>query len=1494
MIRPTQTRPFLQGSLHRVDVPFLYDTGSAITCISENVFRRLSPDLRPEKLPMMKNSQFQSAGGQQLKVRGLYNLPLQILGKTITHPTFVISDLNENGIIGIDFINQHKLNYDTQRFGFYWNNDKEWYKGILRSTKSQKIEALSNKIVHVNLITEFESKPENKTLGVATITNPERPWIMGGPALIESDKNGQCYIEVINSTPVDIEISRNEFLGVFENVTQATISQMEPEKINAIARNNVTKPVPLNPDKREFILKNANVNVPQQFKDQYIQLLLKHHSVFSIDKNDLGRSDLVQHKIHLKNNEPVYIKQFKIPDAHMKDLENQVSEWLKLGIVQPSRSTYNSPLFLVTKKDGGLRVVQDFRALNANSFIDKYTMKDIQECISEIGRSHSNIFSTLDLTSGFWQMVLSPESRQYTAFTLTGKGQFEWVTSPMGLLGCPASFQRLVEAVVQGLKNILVYIDDLLVHSSSHPEHLKQLDSLFERLKQHNLKINLKKCLFGSTSVSYLGFQLTPQGIKPGKDKLKAVGAAPPPTDVRQIKQFLGLCNFFRNLVKNFAQITAPLTNLTKKSSGWKGGELPPEALTAFRTLQTKLCSEPILSYPRRDRHYCLITDAALGDENNSGGFGAILTQIDKTGDYHVISYASRKLVTHEKNYAPFLLEMQAACWAMDHYDNYLRGRPFTLMTDHKPLCELGKVHTRTLNRLQEMMNLYNFDIVYKKGEEMPSDYLSRNAIDSITFEGEDLISAQENDSLIGPIKRYLLNRELPTDIKTQNYIRHYALDCFIENDILWRRIDKNKELNRVVLFAPQSMIHSILKDAHGSLVGGHDGTLKTKERILKCYFWPGMDRNINDFINSCEKCQLRKKGPHVPQALLSPLPQCSEPNQRIHVDLFGPLRTSGNGKKYILCVTDAFTKYVELIAIPDKEAKTVTSAILHKWICRFGLPLEILSDMGGEFRNKLSASLWEMLGTTHTTTSPRHPQCNAQCEIANKTIAKYLSSYVNQDTLDWEVYLAPLMLYYNTSFHRSIKTSPFFLTFGVEPRLPNFPEPDLRRKFYGESDADELKLRLLRARQIAYENNLETTEKAKEYFDKKVKPTDYKLGQYVLLDEHSFLGKNTKLAPKYSGPHKIIRLKGGTNAELLLKNNKKVIVHFDRLKPFTFPQDDKKLISEKLVPTPSDIKLSQQDKLEVGVTDPPTHAEDELDVERIPDRDLFRAQLQPEAPKQRVRVARPPQPPRKAVTRQRVARPPPTRPPPPKPPVEQGGIASRTRSRVQERERGGGQGEQRENDMTIEQTGPYNFDDVNDEFAPDISPIKKLSHAKNRSYLGKIVKRGNQLAKTRSLKTKAHLELKRQIQKYLNPHPASRKLVYSGGLDVPVDPFLASDSSSSDSDLDPDPDPPAGGLDTDYASLESDSDTEVEGYEDSEDEATETETEPVPGPAPKPAFTLRPATFNPGGATGGTSPKKKVTTPKESKLDKLLQKTDEFLYSGYPKRNIPKKNYKE
>ena len=186
----------------------------------------------------------------------------------------------------------------------------------------------------------------------------------------------------------------------------------------------------------------------------------------------------------------------------------------------------------------------------------------------------------------------------------------------------------------------------------------------------------------------------------------------------------------------------------------------------------------------------------------------------------------------------------------------------------------------------------------------------------------------------------------------------------------------------------------------------------------MSSYFWINMEADISQHLRSCEKCQLAKPNRNPPQ-LLSPLPQCTEPNQRVHTDLFGPLKVVNGGKKYLLTITDSFTKYCELVVLPNKEAATVASALVNKWICRYGVPLEFCSDQGREYRNNLFSNIVKLLGTKHSTTSAYHPQCNSQAEVCNKTIAQYLSTMVDESTLNWEEFVPALMFCYNTSFHR-------------------------------------------------------------------------------------------------------------------------------------------------------------------------------------------------------------------------------------------------------------------------------------------------------------------------------------------------------------------------------------------------------------------------------------------------------------------------------------------
>jgi hypothetical protein len=722
----------------------------------------------------------------------------------------------------------------------------------------------------------------------------------------------------------------------------------------------------------------------------------------------------------------------------------------------------------------------------------------------------------------------------------------------MGLKSSPSNFQRLVEMTMRGLNNVIVYIDDLILHSKTHEEHREDLQRLFDRLRTAGLKANLRKCNFGSDNVSYLGFRLTPRGILPGIDKLQAVRDSVPPTTVHQVRQFLGLCNFFRAHIRNFSLVSCPLNQLTRKDTPWRGGELPLEALKAFNELKSALCSEPVVAYPRKDRPYALIVDAATGRGTLEGGVGAILTQLDPQGNFNVIAYASRALVKHEKNYTPFLLEMMAGVWAMNHFDNYLRGRKFTLFTDHRPLEKLATVHKKTLNRLQEAMLEYDFVIKYKAGADMPADFLSRNVLAAIDVFTPDLPVLQIQDKFVGAVRRYMLTQQLPRDGARAAHVKRVAPECFIENDVIWRRLTRYDAQPRTVLLVPAVLAPALVSEAHGQILTGHDGISKTKERLLQSYYWPNMDADISNHIEGCQRCQARRKDDRPQPCLITPLPQCSEGNQRVHVDLFGPLKTSESGKKYVLVMTDAFNKYVEIVATPNKEAPTVSLAIFNRWICRFGCPLEIVSDGGKEFVNNMSKELYQLLDIKHSKTTSYHPACNAQVERFNQTVAKYLASFTDTDTLDWEYYLPPLAFSYNTSLHRTTKATPYFLTYGAEARLPSFPSPDLQR-LYGESEPAQWFQRLCQARHLAVHHSLQASARMEQDFNKKARPHNYQIGQMVWLQVMNFLGKNRKLAPTWDGPFQILKIFDFGVVDLACTNRIQR-VNMDRIKPYVPP----------------------------------------------------------------------------------------------------------------------------------------------------------------------------------------------------------------------------------------------------------------------------------------------------------------------------------------------------
>ena len=459
-------------------------------------------------------------------------------------------------------------------------------------------------------------------------------------------------------------------------------------------------------------------------------LLKKYAEVFSANKFDVGRSEDHKHTIRLKSADPVFTKQYPMPAQEVEFVKEHVRKWLELGLIEPANSPYNSPIFCVSKKgDDGWRLVLDYRKLNAQSHIDRYSIRSVDECLNEVGKAASSIFSALDLTAGFYQLPLDSKVKHTTAFTVPGMGQYQWLAAPMGLQGSPSSFSRLMDKVLLDVPNTVTFVDDILVHSRSFDAHLNNLEQVFARLSRAGLKLNLTKCMIARTEVPYLGHTLSAKGISPGKDKFAALMDTRAPETISDLRSFLGLANFFRKFVPNFAQKAVPLHALTRQGSKWTKGPMPEEAVRTFDALKKDISSAPHLALPRPRGSFHLYVDASTGsfDEGTEGGLGACLAQ-DQDGTMVPIAFASRALRDAERNYSAFLLEQAAAVYAMEHFRHLLRGTRFYLYTDNRPVKDMSSTQARTLNRLQEKKLEFDVEIRHTPGGAYnPADFLSRS-----------------------------------------------------------------------------------------------------------------------------------------------------------------------------------------------------------------------------------------------------------------------------------------------------------------------------------------------------------------------------------------------------------------------------------------------------------------------------------------------------------------------------------------------------------------------------------------------------------------------------------------------------------------------------------------------------------------------------------------------------------------------------------------------
>lgn len=747
---------------------FLLDTGSSVNII------RLSCLKDNEKLISGENIYLKGINNTLVETIGIVEIPLEInkifIGKTKFYIVHNDVPLIKSGIVGQGFLKEHQTMINMASNTITLQQEEEIKipprvecimavdvnEGCFGSQDS--ILVYQKEIADQVFIGNVLNKINNKQILVKVVNLSEEIKMI--KPLILQELNYEVYKE--------------------ENVCQINSNECNNSEINNLNRK----------EKIKNELRTEHLN--KEEKESIYNICFEYSDIFHLEGDKLTSTPSIVHEIKTPTDQlAIYQRQYRLPHSQRDEINKQIKQMETDGIIEPSNSPWNSPMILVPKKLDAtgkpkFRLVVDYRKLNNITVGDKMPLPQIQDVLDRLGKS--KYFTVLDLASGFHQIPLSEESKIKSAFS-SDIGHWQYTKLPMGLKNSPPTFQRLMNNVLCNLVGLkcLVYLDDIIIFSVDIQEHSKRLREIFNRLRTHNLKLQPAKCEFLRKEVIYLGHKISELGVQPDERKIICVRNFPIPTNVKEIKSFLGLTGYYRNFIPDYSKIAKPITNLLKKDSKF---EWKIECQEAFQKLKNILISEPILQYPDFDKPFTITCDAS------NYAVGSVLSQGDADKELP-IAYSSRTLNKAEINYSTIEKELVAIMYGVKQFRPYIYGRRFCIVTDHKPLTWLFSVKDPSSRLLRWRIKLDEFDyeIKYKSGK---------------TNNNADALSRIKEMYLLNVNKNY---KNFETDFKTKLIINSRVKE--INGCIL----DAPNEFNIVIEYPKNSEINDEL----------------TKNLLLKC-----------------------------------------------------------------------------------------------------------------------------------------------------------------------------------------------------------------------------------------------------------------------------------------------------------------------------------------------------------------------------------------------------------------------------------------------------------------------------------------------------------------------------------------------------------------------------------------------------------------------------------------------------------------------------------
>jgi hypothetical protein len=1011
---------------------------------------------------------------------------------------------------------------------------------------------------------------ENQLIYDHDVTNPIKTIPSNEPTALINILSDAVHPQIVQ-TPNNREKGMSTTLPVVLNHEAMTHIPPPPEKPP------ITNPSPIIPPNSDT---KPDSELSPEAIQQRVQSILDQYPTVARKDGKFGQTDFTLHQIETTG-PPPKLKPYRYSPKLTEEIRDQVQDLIRTGMARPSKSPYAAPVVMAKKKSGKWRMCINYIALNQQTKSNAGPMANCNTILRSIPPNYW--YSVIDLKSGFWQIKLHPDSIEKSAFCTT-EGHYEMTVMPFGLKNAPKTFHYLMNQVLKGYigKFVDVFVDDILIWSKTLEEHLRHIEMVLERLKEANLTISGDKSDFAKREVKILGHVATQHGLKTDPDKIQAIVLFPPLKSKHDIHRFHGMCQWYATFIKDFATKAEPLYRLLRKQSRWHWG---PDQEEAFQQLKRDIADAVCLYGLDYDHPILVKCDAS------HVGLGAVLCQnID--GIERPIMFASKSLKQSERSSHIYEKELYAMIFAYRKFCEFIQGHKFTIQTDNRALSYLNRNKQRMkLNNWATEINSWDADIIFRPGKEnVVADALSRAPIpiqpnDPDMFDEpndimytplaalayctttlSELQIQQRNDKDLMKIISDLTNAPVglitqqPDSVIQNNILKKY-ITSFQSSNLQTEFLFQISDISPVCLHSrqcntanktqssaplpntsqrrnhkypvpviPTSMKLQIMSLFHDSPEAGHLGVKKTLVRIKSRCYWNNMNKEIRQYIHTCEICQKVKPATHLPYGYMESAPPPSKVFDCIHIDFMGPFPTSSGGKlnKYLFVVIDELSKWVELFPIRVATAKKVAEILENE--VRYGVPSTIVSDSGSQFISNTMQKLAKTWQIKLKYVSPYHPQPN-QSERANRNLKSMMQAYINDNHHSWYKHMQHLhvALALRTSINNSTQVAPSILNLGRIIPLPfDRVLDDCNGHVTPSPQPNILPAKLNEVISFVRQNIIEAQKRNKHYYDLSHIQHPFKEGDYVLLTNHQLSNKEEgimqKLTPRFVGPYQLGR----------------------------------------------------------------------------------------------------------------------------------------------------------------------------------------------------------------------------------------------------------------------------------------------------------------------------------------------------------------------------------